>query len=458
MVEEARTRQGRVDIVPPPRGVFDIRADRLTPEVLYLASGAGENGKIHTAFIHVIEKHLLYDPSGENQNLVINAEDELHETYLKAIFRNQSPELKLDETAYVDASWAAESTEVARELKTLANTQPNFTKTFDKDVADVNRMQHSTGKTRVLELAAGVGGNLVYFGLENDLAVGVEMNPERVEICKNNVQVFGLNNTHVVQNDLFEYVQRFAEDPLKQAAEIGVEDYFRESPFFDYIHISPPWGGKRYAGSANDAIYKLQHSFDIEAAMHNMAKIGNIVSIFLPRSQSVNELVRLANIGNFPLIIIAAYHIPKKVRCIHAHFVKNVNCFNYLKVIKMARTHVPYKQAPHSLNQLIHSTPYTSNHVDISSEMHMDYVVHALMKLIEETMPAVAIKMYYLLRNCPLVDVLALANQAKEIQLAGGMKKLNSEEKRTTGGIFFHLLKTQNKQLYKQIESLAANS
>ncbi|ORM39396.1 Trimethylguanosine synthase [Babesia sp. Xinjiang] len=455
MVESPRARSGRSDHAPPPRGVFDVRADCLTPGVLYMASGTDSTGKVNTALINVIEKRLSYKNPNVIETTIAETDIPKHEQWAKSIFWNTSSDLQLDDNAYIDASWAAESIEVSKQVKELAMVDPVYDNEFDRGVARVNNIRNVTSKLRVLDLAAGIGGNLVYFGIESDLAIGVEIDQTRVEICKNNVNVYGLTNTHVLEDDLFHFIEEFAQEPLKKATELGVEQYFLESPVFDCVHISPPWGGKSYPGASGDAVYTLQCNFDIERAMKSMSKIADIVTVFLPRSQSVNELVKLASIGGFPLVIIAAYHLPKKVRCIHAHFVKRVECFKSINLEQMERTHVPYKQTPHALNILIHSTPYNTLHVNMKSQLHMDHVIHAIMKILDEKLPIIAIKLYHLLRLYSLPNVIALVNQTREIHQAGGMTKTNSDEKRTIGGIFFHLLKTQNKIVYKQVEKLS---
>nr|BAN64776.1 hypothetical protein [Babesia bovis] len=228
MVESGRTRQGRVDVIPPPRGIFDIRADSLTPKVLYLASGVDEHGKVNSAFVCVVEKHLSYSYLGDIDKIEEDIGYGTYQTndFVKTIFWNNSPDLQLDEQAAVDASWAAESIDVAKDLKRFVTSDNVFNLPFDQAVANVNRFTTSPHKIRTLDLAAGVGGNLVYFGLNSDLTVGVELNPDRVSICKNNVNVFGLQNTHVVKQDLFDYIKQFADDPLDKAKEIGVGGIF----------------------------------------------------------------------------------------------------------------------------------------------------------------------------------------------------------------------------------------
>ncbi|CDR94472.1 S-ADENOSYLMETHIONINE-DEPEND ENT METHYLTRANSFERASE RELATED protein, putative [Babesia bigemina] len=452
MTEGSASPKERHDQVPPPRGIFSIRADALTPGVLYLASGADADGRVSSAFLHVIEKHLSYVNPANQQKGAAEDDDAWEDICRSAIFWRQSNDLQYDEDAYVDASWAAESIEVSREIKELLNTEKPPEDSPDNDIVNANGDHVQSSRVRILDLAAGIGGNSVHFGEDSDLVVGVEMNPQRVEICKNNLRAYGVDHACVVQGDLFDFIEQFAEDPMKKAHELGIQQHFTESQHFDCVHTSPPWGGKNYAGSSNDKVYTLQPNFDVERVMKSVAKFTDIATFYLPRSQCVYELVKLADMGGFPLVIISAYHYRRKTRCIHAHFVKRVECFKYLKVENMERTHVPYKKAPHGLNLLVHSTPYVTSKFSIKSDMHMDRVVHAIMKMLDEKTFIVAAKLHNLLRLHPLSGVMAIANQAREIQNAGGMTKTDSNEKRTTGGIFFHLLKTQDRELYKKME------
>ncbi|GIX62805.1 trimethylguanosine synthase [Babesia caballi] len=339
MVEAVSTSSSRGGQVPPPRGNFDVRVDALAPGVLYLASGADQDGVVSSAFLHVRDKHLSYDLPALKGAQAPSNPDTWRELCKSSIFWLQSDALQLDDEAHVDASWAAESIEVARELRALAGAEVPGGNPADCDAARVNGPYPPSANFRVLDLAAGVGGNLVYFGLDSYLAVGVELNPARVAICRNNVAAYGLSNTHVVEGDLFEFAEQFAEDPSAKVAELGLQSHFPDPPMFDCVHISPPWGGKLYSGASDDGLFMLQRTFDVGRAMLSMAKIAHMVSLYLPRSQSVHEIVSLAALGGFPLVLIAAYHTTKKVRCIHAHFVRRVECFAHLQLHNMEVCH-----------------------------------------------------------------------------------------------------------------------
>lgn len=293
---------------------FDIRADHLKTGLLYLASGIDPNGEAYSAFLHAIEKRLSYGPPIVKDNPDMTDEEVFHKFCRRTIFSLASDELQFDDESYMDASWSQESIEYANDIRLLSKKVINVKKEFDKDVIAANDRCIPQVPFRVLDLACGIGGNLVYMGLNSDLAVGVECNPKRVDICRNNVNVYGITNTYVVHNDLFTFIDDFAANPKGKADELGFGDFFADSLEFDCIHISPPWGGKHYSGASGDGIYELQSNFDIERAMPSISQIGAMLSLYLPRSQSIAELIRLASKYGYPFVIISSYNSSRKVR------------------------------------------------------------------------------------------------------------------------------------------------
>lgn len=436
-------------------GTFDLRADSLKPGILYLASGVDGHGKVFSSFIYSNTKHISYTHPSLKDRVIVNTDEEYRELCRRTIFWLVSDELQFDDDAYVDASWAPESIAAAREFKLLCKRKTTVTKVFDQDVIEVNNRHSPAAPFKVLDLACGIGGNLVYIGMNSDLAVGIECNPQRVDIARNNTKVHGLTNTFVFQDDLFNFLEEFEANPKDKIEMLGLQEYFGDSLEFDCIHISPPWGGKCYAGSSDERIFVLQENFDIDRAMASMSQISEMVSLYLPRSQSISELVRLASIYGFPIVTLSPYYFNKKVRCLHAHFLKSVECFKRIKFINSDKGDMQFHVASHGIKTLIPSESVKVRKTEFQSSLHMDHVIFCLMKLLDERSSNVAFKLRNLMRMYPLVDILGLASQALQIQYSGGMTRADSDQKRTTGGIFFFILKTQYKELYKKVEKLS---
>lgn len=76
------------------------------------------------------------------------------------------------------------------------------------------------------DITAGVGGNVISFGKHFKKVNAIEINKDRYEYLKNNIEIYGLTNIQVYNNDCI--------------------DIMNNIEYHDIVFIDPPWGGKNY--------------------------------------------------------------------------------------------------------------------------------------------------------------------------------------------------------------------
>ena len=106
-------------------------------------------------------------------------------------------------------------------------THPN-----DADIISKTILKYNLKESRIIDLTAGCGGNLLSFGKYFDDVVGIENDSNRFNILKNNISCYDFN-INVYQDDCSNYLNK---------------DY-------DVYFLDPPWGGPDYKSNKNLKLY-----------------------------------------------------------------------------------------------------------------------------------------------------------------------------------------------------------
>ncbi len=93
----------------------------------------------------------------------------------------------------------------------------------------LNKKGYDSKKLTIVDLTAGVGGNVLSFAKYFKNVVGIELIKERAEYCQNNVMLYNFNNVKVINGNSVEIIQTI-KTPEK----------------YDVFFIDPPWGGSSY--------------------------------------------------------------------------------------------------------------------------------------------------------------------------------------------------------------------
>ena len=166
----------------------------------------------------------------------------------------------------------------------------------------------------VIDGFCGSGGNVIQFSKYCSKVYAIDIDPKKIEICKNNCKIYNCqNNIYFIEYDFLKIEQY---QPIKVMA--------------DYIFLSPPWGGISYK---NSDIYSIKASMnpDISEIIKVSLRIVKYIMFYVPRTLTLEELfgiiseIKEANRLFFDihilksankikaLLIIFGYDIDKKI-------------------------------------------------------------------------------------------------------------------------------------------------
>jgi 16S rRNA G966 N2-methylase RsmD len=106
-------------------------------------------------------------------------------------------------------------------------THPN-----DADKISKTILQLSNKFSKIIDLTAGCGGNLISFGKYFENVTGIELSIERYQILKNNIKSYNYN-INIINDDCIKYLNKN----------------------YDIYFIDPPWGGPDYKLVKNLKLY-----------------------------------------------------------------------------------------------------------------------------------------------------------------------------------------------------------
>jgi 16S rRNA G966 N2-methylase RsmD len=140
-------------------------------------------------------------------------------------------------------------------------------------------------KLYILDGTSGIGGNVISFAKYFDKVCAIELNKERFDILKNNINIFELNNVLLINDDCNNHL-----------------NYDFDLYFFD-----PPWGGPDYKNKEN-LRFNLGNYSLIEL-INKIKNFNNKPIIFkLPNNYDLTEFsifnYNIIKIKNYIIIII----------------------------------------------------------------------------------------------------------------------------------------------------------
>ena len=167
----------------------------------------------------------------------------------------------------------------------------------------------------VIDGFCGSGGNVIQFSKYCSEVFAIDIDPKKLEICKNNCRIYNCkNNIHFIESDF-----------------LKIQSYEKIKVKADYIFLSPPWGGIQYK---NTDVYSIKESMtpDISEIIKVSLKIVDYIMFYVPRTLMLKELFEIiSEINNSErlffdvhilksankikaLLIIFGYHINEKIK------------------------------------------------------------------------------------------------------------------------------------------------
>jgi trimethylguanosine synthase len=137
----------------------------------------------------------------------------------------------------------------------------------------------------ILDGTSGIGGNVISFSKHFKKVCGIELDKDRFEILKNNIDTFKLNNVILINDDCNNNLENN----------------------YDLYFFDPPWGGPSYKTKEN--IRFNLGLFTLNELIIKIRNINNKPIIFkLPNNYDLSEFsnynYNIIKIKNYILIII----------------------------------------------------------------------------------------------------------------------------------------------------------
>ena len=175
-----------------------------------------------------------------------------------------------------------------KDLKNLNYDEEGLWSISHPDIADLLCMETKKFSNEinidiknVLDITAGIGGNLLSFAKYFENVLGVEVDLKRFNILKKNLHCYNYNNIECINCNCFDYINSTKEK-------------------FDMIFIDPPWGGPNY-----------KNDVEIEIKLDNYTMYDLIE---LLKKKQLTKLLVFKLPYNFTLDINNATKI-KKIKC-----------------------------------------------------------------------------------------------------------------------------------------------
>jgi 16S rRNA G966 N2-methylase RsmD len=168
------------------------------------------------------------------------------------------------------------------------DTEGEYSLTYQKDANTISTLIKTLfGNVKILDATAGLGGNSISFGLNFTNVISIEINVNRCNLLKENLNLFKLNNT-IICGDFLEHLDSINND-------------------YDLVFVDPPWGGP---------LYKLKDSININIGNLMLCEItkkfiNNNKNVVwkLPFNYDISEFkdfnYKIYNIRNYNVIIIS---------------------------------------------------------------------------------------------------------------------------------------------------------
>lgn len=419
------------------------------------------------------------------------------------ILKRFKNDIKLDDQAVNDVSLDVEAEFISQRFylnsirstsknsSTIKNIDINNGHTFNTDVNDLATTANNTDDCNanvisdcvngdvkyVLDCTCGIGGNLIPIAA-NFICIGVELSPQRCEICKHNLKVYGLDNRAVVVNtDITTFLDSINFNDPQSFKDFGID--VTKPPFdkllkqkFSWTIISPPWGSTNYPGCKETTItYRLRYitSIDIKSVVTKAAAVSNNVSLMLPRSQNIPDLIHLSQLTNLPFVTIDLLYKSTRnplPRLCYVHLTSQLmdKCGPVKRrKVDMERwdiadiTECVYIAVPINYNQgkinLISPLSTNSMFNDIKTPSFTRALGESILSAINEPIHSLP-RLINIIEIIGTKEIQSLLQDTNRIYHSCGMKyDLDGITKsRTFGGIFFYLFKTRHRMVYRQVE------
>lgn len=148
----------------------------------------------------------------------------------------------------------------------------------------------------VIDAFCGAGGNSIQFALSSRKVIAVDIDPQKIELARNNAAVYGVENK----------IEFVLADFLEVAS--GLRG--------DVVFLSPPWGGPSYQDKGSFDLRGVKP--DVFQTFALCKKITPNIALLVPRNTDANQLAELA--GPAGKVEIEQNLLNNKIKTITAYY------------------------------------------------------------------------------------------------------------------------------------------
>jgi 16S rRNA G966 N2-methylase RsmD len=172
--------------------------------------------------------------------------------------------------------------------KLLYDEEGLWSITLPKEAAIITKiiLNEVGSNKKILDGTAGLGGNTISFANHFEQVVSIELNPERYNLLKNNVNIYNLSNVVLINDSSVNYLKNN----------------------FDGYFFDPPWGGPEYKSIQNLKINLGQ--LTLKEVIHIIKSSHPHKKIFfkVPNNYDLNEFsnfnYKIYKVKNYQIITI----------------------------------------------------------------------------------------------------------------------------------------------------------
>ncbi|XP_037950909.1 trimethylguanosine synthase [Teleopsis dalmanni] len=132
----------------------------------------------------------------------------------------------------------------------------------------------------MIDAFCGCGGNTIQFARTCGKVYAFDIDPVKLKMAKHNATIYGVADK--IEFILADFLQ--------------VCDNFKFK--CDAVFLSPPWGGPQYKNKKMYDIEKFLLPVSATKLLSECRKMTENIAIFLPRNSNMQQIVKLAGIGN----------------------------------------------------------------------------------------------------------------------------------------------------------------
>ena len=150
----------------------------------------------------------------------------------------------------------------------------------------------------IIDGFCGSGGNVIQFSKFGKKVYAIDIDKNKIDICKNNCNVYECENN----------IEFILDDYLNMKGKIKA----------DFVFLSPPWGGLKYKNSNVYSIKKFMQPniIDIIRVSLNVAKF---ILFYVPRNLDLNELIDLVSFVKNEIEINSGNKLSFDVRILYSN-------------------------------------------------------------------------------------------------------------------------------------------